>query len=124
MTSAKVVLWFSVVTGFGWFSYFAIPVAITNTALFAQGVSPDWSLKDMANLGGFAVFSIAMFFLHRESIKTFRDELKAERESREKHTEKFSGHMEAHTAGILANTQATTAMTLQLSELTREMRKG
>lgn len=124
MTSAKIVLWFSVITGFGWFSYFAVPVALTNTMLLAQGVSPDWNLKDAANLGGFAVFSLAMFFLHRESIKTFREELKAERETREKHADKFGSHMEAHTAGVLANTQATTQMTLQLSELTREMRKG
>jgi hypothetical protein len=122
MLSAKIVAWISVVSGFAWFSYFAVPVMITNTILVAQGAVPDWSFKDMANLGGFAVFAAAMFFLHRESIKTFREELKSERDTRAAHFDKVGQHLENHAAGVLANTAATQSLTVQVSNLAAEMR--
>jgi len=39
----------------------------------------DAILTGLANLGGMGLFAAALFFLHRDALKAFREELKEER---------------------------------------------
>lgn len=109
--AAKIV-YASVVAGLGWTTYFAIPTVIGTGVMLAQGQMPHWEIKDFANLGGFAVFATAMYFLHRESIQRFSADMKDEREHRAKHTETLAKHMSD-------NTVATVQLTAKIEEFIR-----
>lgn len=104
------VVWLCTIAGFGWFAYFAVPSLWIAGLTLAQGNVPDWNIKDAANLGGFATFAAAMYFLHRESIKTFRDELSAERTIRTESINRMSDRMHE-------NTQATQGLSQRLDAL-------
>jgi hypothetical protein len=73
--------------GMGWTAYFAAPAIALASVIIAQGGVPDFSVRDWANLGGFAIFAGAMYYLHRQTLADFRADMKDERESRGKLTE-------------------------------------
>jgi membrane associated rhomboid family serine protease len=104
MVNSLLTLGFAVGTGyFALFSFPTLVSALIDTGrllLFAQGAAPDFSAKDWANLGGFATFAIAMYVMHRQTLKDFRDDLKEERALRERHA-----------AALSDNTQATRSLT-------------
>lgn len=89
MINSLLTLGFAV--GTGYFALFSLPRLISvaidagRLVIFAQGAVPDFSAKDWANLGGFATFAIAMYVMHRQTLKDFRDDLREERAIRERH---------------------------------------
>jgi hypothetical protein len=95
----------TIFAGFGWTAYFTVPLmAMWLWHLIAQGQMPDFAFRDVANLGGFAVFAWAMYRLHVASVKDFREDMKAEREIRDKLT-----------AAIQSNTAATERLTARMN---------
>ena len=98
--TTKTLLWLFLMAGFGWFAYFAAPVVTFAAHALILGQIPDFSYKDIANLGGFAVFALAMYVLHKQSLAQFREDLKAEREHR-------AGDAQAMVKAIADNTTAT-----------------
>jgi hypothetical protein len=86
--------------GMGWTAWFAAPAIAVASVIIAQGGVPDFSVRDWANLGGFAIFAGAMYYLHRQTLADFRSDMKEERESRGKLTDavKENTHVTADAA--------------------------
>lgn len=82
----KALCWMSVTIGFGWTALLAMPPVIIAGITFAQGSPPVFDAKDWANLGGFGLFAMAMYILHRQTVDNFRADMKDERAIREKQT--------------------------------------
>jgi len=102
----KALCWLSVTIGFGWTALLAMPPSIVAVLTLAQGSPPNFDAKDWANLGGFGMFSIAMYVLHRQTVENFRSDMKEERALREKQV-----------AGIHDNTSATRELTHAIEKL-------
>lgn len=68
--------------GMGWTAWFAAPAIALASVIIAQGGVPDFSVRDWANLGGFAIFAGAMYYLHRQTLADFRSDMREERASR------------------------------------------
>lgn len=97
-------IWLVLSMGFGWCSYFTGRLLLAvGVSLIAQVPVPEFRMQDWANLGGFAMFAGAMYFMHRQTIQQFRDDLKDERALRDKQTN-----------AIAENTAATRSMTEEL----------
>lgn len=98
--TTKAIVWVFLMAGFGWFAYFAAPVVLFAGHALVLGQVPDFTYKDVANLGGFAVFALAMYVLHKQSLAQFREDLKQEREHR-------AGDAQSMVKAIADNTSAT-----------------
>lgn len=98
-------IWLLTAGGFGWTAYYCSRlVAYTGWAiLVAQAPVPEFRVQDWANLGGFALFAGAMYWMHREAVRNFREDLRDERTLREKQA-----------AAIVDNTNATRTLTEHL----------
>lgn len=102
----KALCWLSVTIGFGWTALLAFPPTVIATLTLAQGSIPTFDAKDWANLGGFGLFAIAMYVLHRQTVADFRSDMKEERTLREKHM-----------AIVIDNTAATKDLSVVTSSL-------
>lgn len=103
---SKTVAYLFLAAGMGWTSYLAAPAVILSTVHLAQGQPADFTARDWANLGGFAIFAGAMYGLHRQTLVQFRDDLKEERSARERLT--------------IALADNTAAMNLQTATMTKK----
>lgn len=104
--AAKAGLWVLSTFGFAWTSYFAVPVvATTGYCILAQGQFPDLSFKDLANVGGFAIFAFAMYRLHVTTVAQHRED-----------REKDRAQMDRMVDHLAANTKATSELNQTLKQ--------
>lgn len=96
--------------GFGWFAYISVPLIVADCTLIAQGMPPDITIKDIANVGGFAIFAWAMYRQNIKQTDAHREDLASERKLRESAMERDYDHREKMIDALNKNTAATVAL--------------
>lgn len=113
----RTLLWVALGSGFGWTTYFGVPViAVAGWHLLGDGILPDFSIKDIANVGGFAVFAACLYRLHVTTCAQNREDRITDQKQNRDDMAAERAHRESMTLAINANTNATQALTMSLNK--------